>query len=89
MCNMCLNVPNRSHIKEKLGGTIKGPKWYGLGTRAPKSYHFVLFLTNHNFSTLKFTNLMLWPNEDNDVTYVWANQHFATMHILKTIFFIP
>ena len=29
--------------KTKFGGTIKGPQWYGLGTRAPKSYHTVLF----------------------------------------------
>ena len=32
---------------------------------------------------------MSWPNHDNDVTYVCAKQHFTTMHILKTIFFIP
>ena len=30
-------------LKKKIGGTIKGPQWYGLGTWAPKSYHYVLF----------------------------------------------
>ena len=89
-CVMCLDVPNRSRIKEKVRGTIKGPQWYGLGTRAPIIVSFcVIFLTSHNFSAPKFTKLMVWPNQDNDVTYVCAKQHFATMHILKTIFFIP
>ena len=41
VCHRCLNVPNRSRIK--IGGTIKEPQWYGLGTPAPKSYHSVLF----------------------------------------------
>ena len=30
-------------LNKKMGGTIKGQQWYGLGARAPKSYHFVLF----------------------------------------------
>ena len=83
-------MPNRSRIKENFGGTIKGSQWYGLGTRSPKSYHSVLFfLANHNFPGAKYTNVMLWHNQDNDVTYVRAKQHFATMHTLQTIFFIP
>ena len=44
VCYRCLNVPNRSLIKEKkIGGTIMGPQWYRLGTPAPISYHSVLF----------------------------------------------
>ena len=57
---------------------IKELQWYRLGTPAPKSYHSVLFfLTNHNFLAPKFTTLMLWHNQDNDVTYVCAKQQFA------------
>ena len=66
MCYRCLHVPNRSHIKDKFWCTIKGAQWYGLGTRAPNSYHSVIFLTNHNLSAPKFTNLMLWSNQDNN-----------------------
>ena len=32
---------------------------------------------------------MLWHNQDNYVTYVFAKQQLAAMPILKIIFFIP
>ena len=35
--------PTEAVLKTKIGGTIKEPQWYGLGTPAPKSYHSVLF----------------------------------------------
>ena len=35
--------PTEAVLKKKVGGTIKEPQWYGLGTLAPKSYHSVLF----------------------------------------------
>ena len=81
--------PTEAILKTKIGGTIKEPQWYGLGTPAPKSYHSVLFLTNHNFLTPKCINLMLWHNQDNYVTYVCAKQQLATMPILKIVSFIP
>ena len=63
--------PIAATIKKTSGGTIKGQQWYGLGTRAPISYHSVLFfVSNHNVSASTFTELMLWPNQDNDLTYV-------------------
>ena len=81
--------PTEAILKKKWGvrlrdsnGTVLEP---GLLNRTILCY----FITNYNFSALKFTNLLLWPNQDNDLTYVCAKQHFATMHVLKTIFFIP
>ena len=78
ICAQQLYVPNRRRIIEEMRGTIKGPQWCGLGTRAPKSYHSVLFLTNHNFSAPNFTKLMLWPNQESGI----RNQESGISNIL-------
>ena len=41
--HVCHRCPTEAVLKTKIGGTIKEPHWYGLGTPAPKSYHSVLF----------------------------------------------
>ena len=41
--HVCYRGPTEAVLKTNIGGTIKEPQWYGLGTPAPKSYHSVLF----------------------------------------------